>query len=112
MSRIPTVLWILVIVVASFMLYQLKYHVQALERQVAQTSHQLEAEKEALHVSAAEWAYLNRPERLERLAQQYLGEDALTVSQIASTQDIPFPVSMQASLSGEEVTPASFHMDK
>jgi hypothetical protein len=84
-------IWMAVIVVASFLLYRVKYEVQGLRAQIAQTSRELEQEKEALHVVAAEWAYLNRPQRLEYLANKYLASQGVTVRQVAEIEAIDFP---------------------
>ena len=65
MQKFAPLLWVFVVVVAAFMLYKSKYEVQALKTQIAETTIELEREKQALHVVAAEWAYLNRPERLQ-----------------------------------------------
>lgn len=111
MNKLSTVVWLLVIVVASFGLYMVKYKVQAIINQVAETSRELESKKEALHVVAAEWAYLNRPERLQALAEKYLSSSDLTVDQVADIQAIPFPAQREASLQPEDgVTQASMHM--
>ncbi|MDE3060973.1 MAG: hypothetical protein KGJ06_08170 [Pseudomonadota bacterium] len=99
--RRSTVIWMLVIVIAAFSLYRVKYEVQSLKAQVAATTRELETEKEGLHVASAEWAYLNRPQRLEQLAQKYLPAADMTASQIADVQAIPFPAQMQASLDGD-----------
>mgnify|MGYP000034051707 CR=1 FL=1 len=55
MNRLPVVMiWILVIVVAAFMLYRVKYEVQALRVQIAETKRQIDQEREVLNVVAAE----------------------------------------------------------
>lgn len=90
MNRLSNFAWIFVIVVAAFMLYKVKYQVQAIKNEIADTSRELELKKEALHVVAAEWAYLNRPERLQKLAGKYLASSDMTVDQIAEIEAIPF----------------------
>ena len=107
MTRLSTLIWMLVIVVAAFLLYEVKYEVQSLKSQVAETSHRLEAEKEAMHVVAAEWAYLNRPQRLQQLAAKYLASSEVTVDKVADIQAIPFPTQAQASLAFDDVKPAA-----
>ncbi|MDE3016295.1 MAG: cell division protein FtsL [Pseudomonadota bacterium] len=96
MTRPAGILWILVIVAAAFSLYVVKYQVQSVIARVAETSRQLEDEKAALHVAAAEWAYLNRPQRLRALAARYLSDSNLTASQFADIKAIPFPAETQA----------------
>lgn len=113
MNRFSAVLWMLVIVVATFMLYKVKYEVQSLKAQVADTSRELEQQRHALHVVAAEWAYLNRPERLKMLATKYLASSDLTVDQIAEIEALPFPGQNVASLAGEEgMKPASMRVGR
>lgn len=102
MNRLSTVIWIVVIAVAVFMLYMVKYQVQSLKTQVAQTARELEAEREALHVVSAEWSYLNRPERLKTLAAKYLAASDVTVEQVADVEAIPFPNRSVAALSNND----------
>jgi cell division protein FtsL len=111
MNRLSPFVWMVVIVVAAFMLYKVKYQVQALKVQVAETAHELEQEKQAMHVVAAEWAYLNRPDRLQKLATKYLGTSEMTVGQIAQVGAIPFPGQNLASIDNEEgIKPVSARM--
>ena len=49
-------------------LYLVKYSVQDVQRNVAALKSDLSKEKESLHLLNAEWAYLNRPDRLRDLA--------------------------------------------
>ncbi len=91
MNRLSFIaLWAVVIVVASFMLYRVKYEVQSIKSQIEETSLEIAHEKELLHAEAAEWAYLNRPERLKRLAAKYLYGKNVTVEQVAEIEAIPF----------------------
>lgn len=91
MTRISTLVWMLVIVVAAFLLYQVKYEVQRVRTDIAKISRELQQERESLDVVTAEWAYLNRPERLQKLAEKHLSFQSLTVQQVADTAALPFP---------------------
>lgn len=92
MRRITlAVIWVSVIVIASFGLYRVKYEVQSLKAQIVQVSLEMEEEKELLHVEAAEWAYLNRPENIKKMADKYLGGKNVTVGQVAEVEAIAFP---------------------
>jgi cell division protein FtsL len=53
-------------------LFQVKFRVQHLHLEMAEIQKQLEHEKDSIHVLKAEWAYLNQPERLQRLAEKHL----------------------------------------
>lgn len=57
---------------SSMGLYLVKYTVQNIQREVASVDGDLKREKESLHLLKAEWAYLNRPDRLNRLAAHHL----------------------------------------
>jgi hypothetical protein len=112
MNRLSTFVWILVITVASFMLYRVKYEVQSLRLQIAETSKQLRAEREAMNVVAAEWAYLNRPDRLQQLSSKYLSSTNVTVDQIAEVEAIPFPKKLEASAaSNNNIKPVSAKLE-
>lgn len=70
--RLNSIIYFACFAVAAYALYMVKFSVQNLQHEVAQTQKQLAQEKESLHLLNAEWAYLNRPERLRRLADTHL----------------------------------------
>lgn len=57
--------------------YRVNYATQEAQARVASLRAQIAREREALGVLRAEWAYLNRPDRLERLVAAYAGDLAL-----------------------------------
>ena len=71
-SRISTIFWMILIVAAALGLYVVKYQVQSMQEELAKQENILRDEREALHVLEAEWAYLNKPQRLQQLADKYL----------------------------------------
>lgn len=96
MKRFSTLVWMLVIVGSAFLLYRVKYEVQNLRTQVSATERELAAERESLHVVAAEWAYLNRPDRLARLSEKYLSSKRVMANQVAEVEAVPFPSKIEA----------------
>jgi hypothetical protein len=70
--RLSSLVWILLWVIGASGLYAVKYKVQNIKTQVAAAERQLNEEKRNLHVLDAEWAYLNRPDRLRELSAKYL----------------------------------------
>lgn len=80
--RPAALLGIALLALSVFALFQVKYKVQNLRRDLAEIERQIEADKQSIHVLEAEWAYLNRPERLRRLADQYLDLRYVNVAQI------------------------------
>ncbi|MDX1974170.1 MAG: hypothetical protein SFT92_00685 [Rickettsiales bacterium] len=111
MARISTIVWLLIIVVATFSLYLVKYQVHAIRQQITDISKQLEVEKEGLHVVAAEWAYLNRPQRLQNLSSKYLGNTGLTVDRVADLEAIPFSATLAQKTEKSLVQPVSAKVD-
>jgi cell division protein FtsL len=53
-------------------LFLVKYEMRQLAAELAALESGLRSERETLRTLEAEWAYLNRPERLARLAADYL----------------------------------------
>jgi hypothetical protein len=71
----------------AFGLYFLAHDVQRLQRQGAEVRRQIAQEVQALQTLKAEWAYLNRPDRLQTLVavnQAALGLVAASPQQTAS----------------------------
>ena len=65
-------------------LFQVKYHVQTLRDQLAEIERQTILEEEVLHILKAEWSYLNKPERLRKLVNQYLNDlNSIQIAQLS-----------------------------
>lgn len=108
--RFATLISLMLVVAAAFGLYIVKYRVQAIQAEIAALTHQLEDERESLHVAAAEWAYLSQPERLQKLASKYLKMRPVDVSQVAAIEDVPYASQMVAQPQpqpNENLVPAS-----
>ncbi len=70
-------------------LYQLKHPVAALEAEETRLAHALAAERQALHVLASEWAYLNEPERLAGIAARHLDVAPLDARAMIALDELP-----------------------
>ena len=84
---------VLVVFAASWT-YKVNYQVQAAEDRVASLQRAIKREREAIAVLGAEWAYLNRPERLRALSETYYNELRLmpiNASHFAELRDVPLP---------------------
>ncbi len=84
-----TLFWILLAAVVGFGLFQVKYKVQTLEDDLRRLNAAITAEQEQLHVLSAEWAYLNRPARLQDLSARHLPLRRPTVDQIGALDSLP-----------------------
>lgn len=87
--RLSHGLWLGTAAAIGVALFYAKYRVQTLDEQLAQTNQAILADQESIHVLKAEWAYLNQPDRLERLSRRYLDLETLTRKQIGSLADLP-----------------------
>lgn len=74
---------------AALALYLVKYQVQSVRDEVTALERKLDHEGEALALLQAEWAYLNRPERLEALAEDYLEMQSPAAGVMIGWQELP-----------------------
>lgn len=84
-------------IVLAMGVYLVKYSVQDVQRELAARKTELATEKESLHLLNAEWAYLNRPDRLRQLADRHLDLVPLDSRQINRIGVLP------AALSSDDV---------
>lgn len=80
---------VIISLVAAGLLYNMKYEVQSYRLAVGKLERQLASEREAIQVLKAEWSYLNRPERLQRLAEQYTSLRPVRLEQIVTVEKLP-----------------------
>lgn len=86
------------VIIGSAVFY-LKYQVSDSKRKLILLQKTLRKNTESIRVLKAEWAYLNRPERLARLNTQHLHLNPMDVIQIASLEKLEKkPTAMFASV--------------
>lgn len=86
---------------AAGFLFVVAHHAQQKERQLDRISKAIHDQREAIVVLEAEWAYLNRLERLQQLTQRNLQLVPVLPERIVRTQDLPLRPLAKAD---EEVT--------
>ena len=82
------------VVAAAFVSYRMSYETKDRAEITAKLRRQIAAEREAISVLRAEWAYLNAPARLAKLAERHhgdLGLFPLTSSRFAELAEIDPP---------------------
>lgn len=87
--RKSTLLWLGMAAVCSVILFSTSQKVIDGEAKLAELKRETMREEESLRVLQAEWSYLNQPDRLEKLARQYLHLQPLTGRQFATMDTIP-----------------------
>ncbi len=74
--RISNILLLCVAACFGALLFRTSQSVQGAEDRLAELRQGIRQEKETIRVLGAEWDYLNRPQRLEELADKYLKVEA------------------------------------
>lgn len=69
--------------------YSIKYETLYQAEQVAKLKSKLQKERDAIAVLRAEWQHLNRPDRLQAVADQHLELQPLGPAQLARLSDLP-----------------------
>ncbi len=72
MLRFVNICLVLGLVALAYGIYQVKYEARGLDADIASLGKKIDEERDSIAVLRAEWSLLNRPERIERLAQKYL----------------------------------------
>ena len=101
MKMHSALIWIGILGFMSFGLFQIKHAVQGLEEAYAGLNRDILASRQQIHVLRAEWAYLNRPERLVGLAERHLDLEPMTPTQIGGLDAAYSGAATQASVTGE-----------
>lgn len=88
MIRIGTIAWFVVLALLGVGLFQVKYAVQAKERELRSVNKQITADRQILRVLEAEWSYLNDPVRLADLTRRHTDLAPAMANQIAGFGDL------------------------
>ncbi len=88
MKRSFTLITLCVLTVVSYGLYNLKYEVEDLQEHANGLRAQMDDDRRAIKVLEAEWAYLSRPDRLQRLASKFLVLQPTVALQVGGVADL------------------------
>ncbi|KAF2989475.1 hypothetical protein OGR47_13225 [Methylocystis sp. MJC1] len=90
MLRLLNILAVAALISSAVYAYTIKYQTAYRLEQITKTKLEIKAERDAIAVLRAEWAYMTRPERLQPLADKYLPElKPLQVSQLVPAAALP-----------------------
>lgn len=89
MIRPGTLIWFCLVVAVGYAMFQVKYQVMQQEATLARLDKQIADGREQVRVLTAEWSYLTRPERLQRLAARYLNLQGMSAAQIVDLSAVP-----------------------
>jgi hypothetical protein len=89
MLRLLNVLAIAGLVGTAMWAYSIKYDTIYYAEQVKKLEKRLDRERDAISVLRAEWQHINRPVRLQILADRHLQLQTLQATQIARASELP-----------------------
>jgi hypothetical protein len=93
MKRLVPFFWLALVLIAGGTLMQISNQVDMKERELRKLNAQLMAHEDSIRVLKAEWAYLNQPQRLEKLSAKFLTLQPVQVAQLQT----PLPAVQMAS---------------
>ncbi|UWQ21106.1 hypothetical protein [Jannaschia sp. W003] len=105
MRHVLYALSVLMVVALAFWAYNEGYKTRATARDVQRLKIEIGRRHEELAVLRAEWAYLNRPERLRELAEmnfERLGLMPLTAEHYGLVEQVAYPAPVPATLPWDE----------
>jgi cell division protein FtsL len=88
MLRFVNICVVLALVALACVIYERKYEARALDEDIGGLRNEIETERDAVAVLRAEWSLLNRPERIERLAQKHLKLAAARPAQLVTLDTV------------------------
>jgi len=88
MSRFA-ILWFCCAMIAGALLFQTSQRVTDGRQRLENITAEMRREEDSLRVLQAEWSYLNQPERLEKLAAQYLKLAPMKGRQFVAAANLP-----------------------
>ena len=90
MIKLSALFWLVLVSATGFATFAVKYEVQAVADELAQTTKRSDDAERDIRVLGAEWAYLNRPDALAQMNQRYLSLAPMATKQlIAGVSDVP-----------------------
>ena len=93
MIKLGTLFWVVLVSMAGFGMFAVKYWVQSLEDELNRTTKATIAEEHAIRADEAEWAYLTRPETLDEMNRRHLSLGPIATKQLRiAISDIPLRV--------------------
>lgn len=102
-----TIFWLCLATLCGTILFHTSQEVTDGRSSLRKMEREVLREEESLRVLQAEWSYLNQPERLEKLANEYLELQPLNGRQFARISDINERVDEAATQSADSAEPAS-----
>lgn len=95
-----TFMSLILLAVLVFTVFHVERRVQGMRGELEEVNRQLISDKSEIHTLQAEWAYLNRPQRLRDIAGNRLSLNYIVPAQVRSIDDIALRPVLVGSNSG------------
>lgn len=89
MIRVSTLIWVLLVVLSGYAMFQVKGEVGRLDNELARTNHQITVDRGQIHALRVEWATLTQPQRLETLSAHILNLSPIRTAVLGSFDQVP-----------------------
>ena len=89
MLRLFNLLSVLVLLGSAGYAYTVKYETSFRTEMIARAKLEIKGEQDGIGVLRAEWAFLTRPERIQKLSERYLDLEPLNLAQLDSVSALP-----------------------
>ena len=105
MLRVINAILVVGLLASAFVLYSLEHNLRKHERHISALKREIGQEGENIKLLNAEWSYLIRPERLERLAQSHLKLEQPRPYQLVERQELAELLPLRPTLQAKETDP-------
>lgn len=89
MIRVSTLIWIMLVALSGYAMFQVKSEVGHLDKQLAAANRQIADDRAQIRTLNIEWATLTQPERLDALSQHVLQLNPIRTLVLGSLDQAP-----------------------
>jgi hypothetical protein len=89
MIRVSTLIWVMLVALSGYVMFQVKAEVGRLDKRLAAVNHQIADDRDRIHTLNVEWATLTQPERLDTMSQHVLQLQSIRTYVLGSYDQVP-----------------------
>lgn len=89
MIRVSTLIWVMLVALSGYAMFQVKAEVGRLDKRLAAVNHQIADDRDRIHTLTVEWATLTQPERLDMMGQHVLQFQPIRTFMLGSYDQVP-----------------------
>jgi hypothetical protein len=89
MIRVSTLIWVMLVALSGYAMFQVKSEVERLDRRLATVNRMIADDREEMRTLNVEWATLTQPDRLDALSQHVLQLEPIRTYMLGSLDQPP-----------------------